>query len=189
MASQNGTRISPKSAAGFAEWLRRPMLRLAAVVTGAGFAILLLTALRASAPGGSVRDQLSYLASGGLVALFLLGVAGTLAIVDAIAHQARVAEEARDVLLLLYGDLVDEADEGASRAGKASTKTDLSTISGTVDDGTLVTVEGARRVHRRGCALVSGKPAAKPVDGPAAIKDGLLPCRVCNPELTTATTS
>lgn len=144
----------------------------------AGFVSLVVGYLGVSAAGGTMRDQLSYIASGGLMGLFLLGVAAALAIVDVMADQVSATREVRDILLLLCGDLAEEVTE--PKPGSAAIEVDL--VSESLGDGALLVLGGSRRAHRPGCGLVMGKSGVRRLTGVEAAESGLLPCRVCEPD-------
>jgi hypothetical protein len=145
----------------------------------AGFVSLIVGYLGVSAEGATLRDQLSYIASGGFVGLFLLGVGATIAILDGMADHASATREVRDILFLLYGDLSDEVSE--QKSGSAVVEVDL--VSESFEDGTLFALEGSRRAHRPGCSLVAGKAGILQLTEAEAVASGLLPCRVCEPDI------
>jgi hypothetical protein len=141
--------------------------RLGAAITG----VVGAAAMTAGAVGASgtreVTDQLSYLATGGLVGLAFLGVAATVLILDAMeGPTASVARQDHRLAAVSAAD--DRPLAAVPRSGFVS------------ED--LVAIPGSRRVHRADCLLVAGKRAAAPVPGHDAA-NRLEACRVCEPAL------
>lgn len=125
-----------------------------------------------------IPEQLTYLAGGGLFGVFLAGVGGALLLGDFIGGQ----EQRLSRVEALVEDLHALAlDEGPNRSG-ASLFGGPEAFVGD-DDGTVVAIDGARRVHRRGCEFVRGKSSFRVLPAAEARAEGLLACRVCAADL------
>ncbi|MBV8303284.1 MAG: hypothetical protein JOZ04_03680, partial [Acidimicrobiia bacterium] len=57
-----------------------------------------------------------------------------------------------------------------------------STAAGAAAEATLMALPGGRSYHRADCSMIEGKPGAKPVAASAARRQGLKPCRLCEPQ-------
>jgi hypothetical protein len=113
-----------------------------------------------------VAKQLPYLASASIPGAALVVVGAVL-----LAPVLRGATDNVDVteqLLTLLTEPVPE--DGRPAAGTP------------VDDGRLLAVPTGTHYHRPSCALVVGKPDARPVDRAAVAERSLQPCLVCRPE-------
>ena len=115
-----------------------------------------------------LSDQLSYLASGSVVGLFLLGVGGAILIGDFMTEQERAIGELCDLVLALQpGSGIEHVDR----------------IDGPAL-GSLVAVKGAAKVHRPTCTLARDKDDLvqfSTID--EAYAAGLQACRICHPEV------
>jgi hypothetical protein len=149
---------------------RRARLGAAAVCGTAGAVSLGVAAVGASGTR-VVSDQLSYLATGGVVGATLVGVACALLVLDVLAElQRRLAAGPPAPGRMMepgQGDEIDLAPPGLAVAVSNE----------------LVHVRGSRRVHRADCRLVSGKRAAEPTTGTAVTELQLSACGVCQPSL------
>lgn len=144
-----------------------------------------LVAIAAAAIGASgtrdVTDQLSYIATGGILGLFFVGAAATILILDFMIEQEaaarELASEMRQVRAFLRGDEISLVDPLSTiwRPQEA--------VAGPPRSEEIVAVAGARRFHRSDCSLVRGKRAAEPLPRDAALESELQPCRVCEPDL------
>lgn len=131
-----------------------------------------------------ISDQLSYLASGSVIGLGLLGLGAMVLIADFMLEQEASIRELRMMLvdLLEVGDRAPQHN-GNGQAGPAST-TEWSLASAPAAGGPdLVGVAGARRVHRPACSLVTAKPNLVSYTVEEAAAAELQPCRICTPEL------
>jgi len=176
-STENGR--SPASRTAFADLSLSRRRRLAAA---AACGVIGLIALVAGFVGVSgtrlISDQLSYLASGSVVGLGLLGLGAMLLIADFMLEQEAAIGELRELVVALHDEAPAPALNGHAVVGGGGP-------AGATSDG-LVAVPGARRVHRASCTLVAGKAKLeehRPTDVVAA---GLQPCRVCNPDLPVA---
>lgn len=147
---------------------RRRRLALALVVAMAG-TIALVTGWVGATRTRILSDQLSYIASGGLVGAVLIGVAGAILLSDFMVEQE-------------YRLGVVEATLERMEARMAGPSSLIGAVPGrSGDPGSLVALEGGQRVHRADCQLVRGKDGARLVSRAEAREEGLIGCRVCEP--------
>lgn len=143
---------------------RRRRLVLASVLAAGGFLAMAAGWIGVSSTR-VVSEQLSYLASGGVFGVGLIGAAAALLVADFMLAQEEALEEIRAAVV----------DSGAratlSRPG----------VPATAGGAGLVAVKGGNRVHRPTCQLVAGKDGVEELDANAASQSGLQPCRVCRP--------
>ncbi len=151
---------------------RRRRLAIAVVA-----AVLGLVALVAGWIGTSgtrvISDQLAYIASGGMLGLFLIGLAAAVLLADFMIEQEQSNAELRERLWRIEASLA-----GGGRFFDGPSEMPLGN-----DDDELVVVPGAERVHRASCPLVHGKPGIRSIPPREAADAGLRPCRTCSPQL------
>jgi len=143
----------------------------------AALGVLGLVALVAGWIGTSgtrvISDQLAYIASGGMLGLFLIAFAGAVLLADYMAEQQQANAELRERLTRIERALSGDVprSDGARNGALA------------VADGRLVMIPGAERVHRPNCPLVQGKNAVRAVEA-EDLRDGRLKgCRTCSPDV------
>lgn len=131
-------------------------------------------------------DQLSYIASGQILGLFLLGVAATLIVTDSLVSQVEVINDRGDLLVLREGILHETLTD--FRGEHVGSTHEISPAAPSMAPGeddpnghTLVAVQGARRIHRGNRALVLAKRSAHELNASEALEAGLILCRVCQP--------
>lgn len=150
--------------------LRRMGIALVAGVLG-------LVALVAGWIGTSgtrvISDQLAYIASGGMLGLFLIAFAGAVLLADYMAEQQQVHGELRERLTR-----IERALAGQARLSGG----DEISIAAAVDRR-LVMVPGAERVHRADCPLVQGKGSVRAVAAEDLHDGELKACRTCSPDV------
>lgn len=118
-----------------------------------------------------ISDQLTYLASGCVLGLFLVGVAAILVVTDYMVEHDRRLDELTEVVGTLAAGLGGSGGAAAPDAPDGA------------GAGRIVMVEGATRAHRPSCQLVRGKAGVVSMDAEEAAESGLKPCRICQPEL------
>jgi hypothetical protein len=115
--------------------------------------------------------QLPYLVSGGLTGIGLVVIAAVFLATDDVRKQMGRLDEIERKVDDLYALLVvDTETEPATEPAAATAKSTG-----------FVALPTGTSYHLPGCALVSGKANAKPVDARAIKARGLKPCRVCDP--------
>jgi hypothetical protein len=129
-----------------------------AVLVFAGLGVL-LAGCAGVAAAAETRDQLSYLISGGMLGLFLLGVGCTL----------WLSADLRDAWRKV--DALQSDFTGGGRAAE---------ITLPESNGVLVSGDGMTMFHRPDCQLVSGKPV-EAAPRLAHERRGLQACGVCGP--------
>lgn len=147
---------------------RRRRLALALVVAVAG-TIALVAGWVGATRTRILSDQLSYIASGGLVGAVLIGVAGAILLSDFMVEQ----EYRLGVVEATLARMEAKLDGPSSGAGGVTRRPG--------DPGSLLALEGGQRVHRSDCQLVQGKDGARAVSAAQAREEGLTSCRVCEP--------
>ena len=167
-------------------FVRRRRLALAAVCCAGGLLAIVLGWVGVSGTR-DLADQLSYIASGGVLGLFLLGLGASILITDFVMELERSISriEARlDAMGTLadpdfsYGEWT-ESERRLPVAGSAA---------GPLREGVFLTVPGAKRYHQAGCAMVEGKGAVETVDAVSIDQRGLIPCKVCGANASSETT-
>lgn len=172
-------RRAPAARTAFAE-LSLPRRRRLAIAAASG--VIGMIALVAGFVGVSgtrlISDQLSYLASGSVVGLGLLGLGAVLLIADFMLEQEASIAELRELVVALHDEVPAPALNGHTTFAPGQP-------AGGPADG-LVAVPGARRVHRPSCSLVAGKTNLEAHSPAGAVTAELQPCRVCSPDLPVA---
>jgi hypothetical protein len=121
-----------------------------------------------------ISDQLAYIASGGMLGLFLVALACAVLLADYMAEQQQVHSELRERLTRIEQALQAQV---VLRDGHGH-------VAVPAIDGQLVMIPGAERVHRPSCPLVQGKSAARAVEH-RDLDDGRMKgCRTCSPDVT-----
>lgn len=158
-----------------ASWNRRSLAAWGCIAAGAvSLAIgwFFVSATR------DIPEQLTYIAGGGLFGVFLAGVGGVLLLGDFIGGQ----EQRLSRVEALVEDLHALALEAGPNRSVSSPFGGPEAFVGD-DDGMVVAIDGAKRVHRRGCEFVRGKSSFRVLPAAEAWSEGLLACRVCGLEL------
>jgi hypothetical protein len=118
--------------------------------------------------------QVPYLVSGGLTGIGLIILAGVFLATDDVRRQLAKVEELERKVDELRALFVVELTEPAAVDGGSTTGPAAATDS-------WVALPNGVSFHRAGCALVTGKAEARPVDDAVVQRRGLRPCRVCDP--------
>jgi len=125
-----------------------------------------------------VAKQLPYLISGGIGGLALVGFGAMLIGTEDLKRTQERVDHLEDLVADLHNVLLGRPDaptlssNGASGAERASTRSSVS----------LVALPGGSSYHRADCSMVQGKKDAKAVTASAARRQGLKPCRLCEPQ-------
>ncbi len=124
-----------------------------------------------------VAKQLPYLISGGIGGLALVGFGAMLVGTEDLKRTQERIDELEDLVADLHAVLLSRpdaptpssnGDSGSQYADGAST--------------TLLALPGGSSYHRADCSMIHGKREAKPVTASAARRQGLKPCRLCEPQ-------
>lgn len=145
---------------------RRRRLVLSAVLAAGGFVAMAAGWIGVSSTR-VVSSQLSYLASGGVFGIGLIGAAAALLMADFMLAQEETLEEIR-AAVVNSGARATVARPGVSAAAGGAG---------------LVAVKGGNRVHVPTCQLVTGKDGVEAIDADAVARSGLQPCRICRPSV------
>lgn len=145
---------------------RRRRLGIAGAFALAGLLAIVLGWIGVSGTR-DIADQLAYIASGGVLGLFFLGVGAAILVSDFVMEFERgLAALDRKLELRLQPQEPSPLGHGGAPAP------------GHVDGG-LVAVRGARRVHHADCVLVRGKAGVEGIGVEQARRQGLVACKVC----------
>lgn len=158
-------------------------LGTACVVAGI---IVIALAWNGAASVDFVQGQVPYLLSGGAIGLALCVLGAALMVIQNSRHdrslvQAELQELNRAVARL--ANAVASLSTGATNGGASRPATAGLGSLQAADAGTVVT--GRSSYHRPTCRLVAGKDLPT-TTAAAAARDGLAPCRICQPEAVTS---
>lgn len=128
-----------------------------------------------------ISDQLSYMASGTVTGLFLLGMGAGVLFYDLANHNSQQLyllqlqiQELRDGVLLPDERYLRQEGDAQASGG----------LNGHVHGPQrLVTLPGSNRVHWSTCALMQGRENMQDIDPYGAVSESLSPCRICKPQL------
>lgn len=159
-------------------FVRRRRLAMAAICCAGGLLAIILGWVGVSGTR-DLADQLSYVVSGGVLGLFLLGLGVSILITDFVMELERSISriEARLDGIGAFDQAEHGYDEWTESARRLPTAG--SAPGGSLREGLFLTVPGARRYHLAGCAMVDGKGAVESVDAASIDQRGLVPCKVC----------
>ncbi|MBV9410045.1 MAG: hypothetical protein JO148_00500 [Acidimicrobiia bacterium] len=125
-----------------------------------------------------VAKQLPYLISGGIGGLALVGFGAMLVGTEDLKRTQERIDELEDLVADLHNVLLSRADaptvsiNGDSAGQRFSGESSI----------TLLALPGGSSYHRADCSMIQGKREAKPVTAGAARRQGLKPCRLCEPQ-------
>jgi hypothetical protein len=153
------------------------------ILVGAGFVLVLVGYLGISREA-LVAKQLPYLISGGIGGIALVGFGAMLVGTEDLkrTHERidrleALVEDLHAVLLtrpdapVIGSPNGDTADERAGRARASA----------------LLALPGGQSYHRADCSMMQGKREAKSVTPSVARRQGLKPCRLCEPDTAAST--
>jgi hypothetical protein len=153
------------------------------ILVGLGLLLILIGYLGISREA-LVAKQLPYLISGGIGGLALIGFGTMLVGTEDLKRTQERIDHLEDLVDDLHAALLsrpdaptvssngDSAAEGGQRGARANT--------------TLMALPGGQSYHRSDCSMIEGKRDAKPVTASAARRQGLKPCRLCEPQTSSA---
>ncbi|HET7310296.1 MAG TPA: hypothetical protein VFJ17_03130 [Mycobacteriales bacterium] len=122
--------------------------------------------------------QLPYLVSGGLTGIGLLVLAAVFLATEDVRRQLDRLGEVERKVDALYGLFAADLADPTTAVTPALQPAALSTQPAIAP----LALPTGSSYHRPGCALVTGKADAEPVDAATATARGLRPCRVCDPD-------
>ena len=163
------------------------------VLTGVG-ALALLVGYLGISREAIVAKQIPYLISGGIGGLALLIIGAVFLSTEDVCRDAarldrleRMVEELHAALLV-----AERPADVAAAPGSREADPSESSVGGTADAvidapgaGVIVLPQG-KSFHRVECAMVEDKPKATVVAPERATARGLVPCRLCEPQLARA---
>ena len=156
----------------FWKWVRRATRPVWGwILVGLGLLLVLMGYLGISREA-LVAKQLPYLISGGI----LVGTE------DLKRTQERI-DHLEDLVADLHAVLLSRADAPAiSHNGESAGQH----ASGSQSAVTLMALPSGQSYHRADCSMIEGKREAKPITAGAARRQGLKPCRLCEPQTASA---
>jgi hypothetical protein len=163
----------------FWKWVRRATRPVWGwILVGLGLLLVLMGYLGISREA-LVAKQLPYLISGGILGLALVGFGAMLVGTEDLKRTQERIDHLEDLVADLHAVLLSRSD-----APTISTNGDTATqgASGTRTDVTLLALPGGQSFHRPDCSMIEGKSEARPVTASAARRQGLKPCRLCEPQ-------
>jgi len=126
-----------------------------------------------------VAKQLPYLISGGILGVAFVGF-GAMLIGTEDMKRAQERIDRLEVLIEdLHGVLLSRADAPAI----ASTNGHSVDARESARTASLLALPGGQSFHRADCSMIQGKSEAKAVTAAQVRKQGLKPCRLCEPDL------
>jgi hypothetical protein len=152
------------------------------ILVGLGLLLVLIGYLGISREA-LVAKQLPYLISGGIGGLALVGFGAMLVGTEDLKRTQERIDHLEDLVADLHATLLSRPDaptlssNGAS-AGESAADTESSV--------TLLALPGGSSYHRADCSMIQGKREAKSVSASAARRQGLKPCRLCEPQTASA---
>jgi len=152
------------------------------ILVGAG-ALLILIGYLGISREALVAKQLPYLISGGIGGIALIGFGTMLVGTEDLKRTQERIDHLEDLVADLHDTLLNRPDAPAlSRNGHSGAQQS----SGAGEAGTLMALPGGQSFHRADCSMIEGKRDAKPVTASAARRQGLKPCRLCEPQTASA---
>ena len=145
------------------------------VFVGLGLLLVLMGYLGMSREA-LVAKQLPYLISGGILGLAFVGFGAMLVGTEDLKRTQERIDHLEDLVADLHAVLLSRADAPAiSQNGESAAPTSQAAA-------TLMALPGGQSYHRAGCSMIEGKSEAQPVTASAARRQGLKPCRLCEPQ-------
>ncbi|MBV8980297.1 MAG: hypothetical protein JO086_05295 [Acidimicrobiia bacterium] len=130
-----------------------------------------------------VAKQLPYLISGGIGGLALVGFGAMLIGTEDLKRTQERVDHLEDLVADLHHALLSRPDAPALSTNGSSAGEPTSTQRESVS---LLALPGGSSYHRADCSMVQGKKEAKSVTAGAARRQGLKPCRLCEPQTASA---
>jgi len=151
------------------------------ILVGLGFLVILIGYLGISREA-LVAKQLPYLISGGIGGLALVGFGAMLVGTEDLKRTHDRIDQLEDLVADLHTALLSRPDAPVlSSNGDAGQQ-----AAGSTAGVTLMALPSGQSYHRADCSMIEGKRDAKPVTASAARRQGLKPCRLCEPQTASA---
>jgi hypothetical protein len=126
-----------------------------------------------------VAKQLPYLISGGIGGLALVGFGAMLIGTEDLKRTQERVDHLEDLVADLHSALLSRPDAPALSSNGSSGVERAGAREAGIN---LVALPGGSSYHRADCSMVQGKQNAKAVTAGAARRQGLKPCRLCEPQ-------
>ena len=184
------TEAEPKSRAPempdpalFWMWVRRATRPVWGwILVGLGLLLVLFGYLGVSREA-LVAKQLPYLISGGIGGIALVGFGTMLIGTEDLKRAQERIDQLEDLVADLHTALLSRPDAPTLSANGESAGRQATTSKSAV---TLMALPGGQSYHRDDCSMIEGKREAKPITPAAARRQGLKPCRLCEPQTASA---
>jgi len=150
------------------------------ILVGVGLLLILVGYLGISREA-LVAKQLPYLISGGIGGIALVGFGAMLVGTEDLKRTQERIDHLEDLVADLHNALLSRPD-----APVLSSNGDSGGERRAGANATLMALPGGQSYHRADCSMIEGKPEAKPVTAGAARRQGLKPCRLCEPQTASA---
>jgi hypothetical protein len=150
------------------------------ILVGLGFVALLIGYLGISREA-LVAKQLPYLISGGIGGLALVGFGAMLVGTEDLKRTQERIDQLEDLVADLHEVLLTRPDAPAiSSNGESAGQHGAE--AGAATQVTLMALPSGQSYHRADCSMIEGKRDAKAITASAARRQGLKPCRLCEPQ-------
>jgi hypothetical protein len=153
------------------------------ILVGVGFLLVLIGYLGISREA-LVAKQLPYLISGGIGGIALVGFGAMLVGTEDLKRTYERIDRLEDLVADLHAALLSRPD---APVPSSNGETAGQHASGSSTSVALLALPGGQSYHRADCSMIQGKREAKPVNAGAARRQGLKPCRICEPDVPSAT--
>jgi hypothetical protein len=152
------------------------------ILVGGGLLLVLIGYLGISREA-LVAKQLPYLISGGIGGIALVGFGAMLVGTEDLKRTQERIDHLEDLVTDLHAALLSRPDAPvlSSNGDSAGPRAE-----GASSAATLMALPGGQSYHRADCSMIEGKREAKPVTASAARRQGLKPCRLCEPQTASA---
>jgi hypothetical protein len=150
------------------------------ILVGLGLLLILIGYLGISREA-LVAKQLPYLISGGIGGIALVGFGAMLVGTEDLKRTQERIDDLEHLVADLHAVLLSRPD-----APVLSTNGDSGAERDAAANATLMALPGGQSYHRADCSMIEGKREAKPVTASAARRQGLKPCRLCEPQTASA---
>jgi len=147
------------------------------ILVGVGLLLILIGYLGISREA-LVAKQLPYLISGGIGGIALVGFGAMLVGTEDLKRTHERIDHLEDLVADLHAALLSRPDAPALSSNGESAGPAGQRGAG----ATLMALPGGQSYHRADCSMIEGKREAKPVTASAARRQGLKPCRLCEPQ-------
>lgn len=164
----------------FWKWVRRATRPVWGwILVGIGLLLVLFGYLGISREA-LVAKQLPYLISGGILGLALVGFGAMLVGTEDLKRTQERIDHLEDLVADLHAVLLSRPDAPTLSSNGDS----AAPYGGSSSSVTLVALPGGSSYHRDDCSMVQGKRDTKVLSASAARRQGLKPCRLCEPQTT-----